>query len=66
MQDIYYAERQILKALPEMAKAAESPELKQAFIQHREETQGQVERLQKAFETLGRRARGVTCEAING
>jgi ferritin-like metal-binding protein YciE len=66
MQDIYYAERQILKALPKMAKAAESDQLKDAFMQHREETQGQVERLQKAFEALGRRARGVTCEAING
>jgi ferritin-like metal-binding protein YciE len=66
MQDIYYAERQILKALPKMAKAAESPELKEAFTQHREETQGQVERLQKAFEALGKRARGATCEAING
>jgi ferritin-like metal-binding protein YciE len=66
MQDIYYAERQILKALPKMAKAAESPQLKEAFTEHREETQVQVERLQKAFEALGKRARGVTCEAING
>jgi ferritin-like metal-binding protein YciE len=66
MQDIYYAERQILKALPKMAKAATNPQLKEAFIHHREETQTQVERLQKAFEALGKRARGVTCEAING
>jgi ferritin-like metal-binding protein YciE len=66
MQDIYYAERQILKALPKMAKAAESSQLKEAFTQHREETEGQVERLQKAFEALGKRARGRTCEAING
>jgi len=66
MQDIYYAERQILKALPKMAKAATSPQLKEAFTTHREETQVQVERLQKAFEALGKRARGVTCEAING
>src|SRR3984957_12671303 len=66
MQDIYYAERQILKALPKMAKAATNPRLKEAFIHHREETQVQVERLQKAFEALGKRARGVTCEAING
>jgi ferritin-like metal-binding protein YciE len=66
MQDIYYAERQILKTLPKMAKAAASPRLKEAFTQHREETQGQIERLQKAFEALGKRARGVTCEAING
>jgi ferritin-like metal-binding protein YciE len=66
MQDIYYAERQILKALPKMAKAARSSALRDAFIHHREETQGQVERLQKAFEALGKRARGVTCEAMNG
>jgi ferritin-like metal-binding protein YciE len=66
MQDVYYAERQILKALPKMAKAASHPGLRDAFLQHREETQGQVERLQKAFEALGKRARGVTCEAMNG
>jgi ferritin-like metal-binding protein YciE len=66
MQDVYYAERQILKALPKMAKAASNPRLKDAFLHHREETQVQVERLQKAFEALGKRARGVTCEAING
>ena len=66
LQDIYYAERQILKALPKMAKAAESQELKQAFMHHREETEGQVERLQKAFEAFGKSARGTTCEAING
>jgi len=66
MQDVYYAERQILKALPKLAKASESEELKNALTHHREETQGQVERLQKAFESLGKRARGQTCEAING
>jgi len=66
MQDIYYAERQIMKALPKMAKAAQSAELKQAFLTHREETQGQIERLQQAFEAMGKRAKGVTCEAING
>jgi ferritin-like metal-binding protein YciE len=66
MQDVYYAERQILKALPKMAKAAQNTELKKALLEHREETQGQVERLQKAFEVLGKRAQGKTCEAING
>jgi len=66
MQDVYYAERQILKALPKLAKATENEELKNALMHHREETQGQVERLQKAFEALGKRARGQTCEAING
>ena len=66
MQDIYYAERQILKALPKMAKAAQNEKLQQALMHHREETQGQVDRLQKAFEALGKRARTQTCEAING
>lgn len=66
LQDIYYAERQLLKALPKLAKAAQSPELKQAFLTHREQTQGQVERLQQVFEHIGKRARGTTCEALNG
>jgi ferritin-like metal-binding protein YciE len=66
MQDVYYAERQILKALPKLAKASQTDELKNALLHHREETQGQVDRLQKAFEALGKRARGQTCEAING
>ncbi len=66
MQDVYYAERQIVKALPKMAKASENEELKNALMHHREETQGQIERLQKAFEAMGKRARGQTCEAING
>jgi ferritin-like metal-binding protein YciE len=66
LKDIYFAERQILKALPKMAKAAQSTELKQAFIHHREETEGQVENLQKVFEALGQRAQGKTCEAIQG
>jgi ferritin-like metal-binding protein YciE len=66
LKDIYYAERQISKALPKMARAAESAELRQAFTDHREETQHQIERLQQVFEILGKRAQGVTCEAING
>ena len=66
LKDIYYAERKILKSLPRMAKAAESKELKQAFNTHREETQGQIERLEQVFEMLGKRASGKTCEAING
>ena len=66
MQDVYYAERQILKALPKLAKASQNEELKNALMHHREETQGQVERLQKAFEAMGKRARGQTCEAVNG
>jgi ferritin-like metal-binding protein YciE len=66
LKDVYYAERQISKALPKMAKAAHNPQLRQAFTEHREETQHQIERLQKVFELLGKRAQGVTCEAING
>lgn len=66
LKDVYYAEKQILKALPKMAKAAESEELKRAFETHREETEGQIERLEEVFKTLGKAARGVQCEAING
>lgn len=66
LKDIYYAERQILKALPKMARGAQSQALSQAFLQHREETQAQIERLQQVFEMLGKAARGKTCPAIDG
>ncbi|WFR95039.1 ferritin-like domain-containing protein [Rhizobium tumorigenes] len=66
LKDIYFAERQIVKALPKMARAAQSPELKAAFKKHQEETQGQIERLQQVFELVGKPARGKTCEAIQG
>lgn len=66
LKDIYYAERQIVKALPKMARGAQSDKLKQAFEKHKEETQGQIERLQQIFELLGKRARGKTCPAIDG
>ena len=66
LKDIYYAERQIVKALPKMAKAAESDELRTAFENHLRETHGQIERLQQVFEILGKRAQGKTCEAIQG
>jgi ferritin-like metal-binding protein YciE len=66
LKDIYYAERQILKALPKMAKAAMSPELKAGFEQHLVETEGQVERLERVFELLGKAPRGKTCDAILG
>ena len=66
LKDIYFAERQILKALPKMARAASSDKLKAAFEKHKEETQGQIERLQEIFELLGKRAQGKTCEAIQG
>lgn len=66
LKDVYYAEKQILKALPKMAKAAKSPELKKAFETHREETEGHVERLSDVFEAIGKAPRGKTCDAILG
>lgn len=66
LKDIYYAERQILKALPKMARGAQSEALSQAFLKHRDETQIQIERLQQVFEILGKAARGKTCPAIDG
>ena len=66
LRDIYYAERKILKSLPKMARAAQSPELKAAFEKHREPTEGQIERLQQVFEIIGKPARGKTCDAIEG
>ncbi len=66
MQDVYYAENQILKALPKMASKASSSELRKAFEQHKTETEGQVRRLDEAFSTLGEKAKGVKCHAIEG
>lgn len=66
LKDIYYAEKQILKALPKMAKAATSDKLRAAFEKHHEETETQVERLEEIFELLGKAARGKKCEAIEG
>jgi ferritin-like metal-binding protein YciE len=66
LRDIYYAEKQILKALPRMARVAQTSELKQAFETHRDQTEGQVERLERVFEIIGKSPRGKTCEAING
>jgi len=66
LKDIYYAEKQILKALPKMAKAANSDELRAAFEKHHGETEGHVERLEQVFELLGKPARGKKCDAIEG
>jgi len=66
LKDIYYAEKQILKALPKMAKAATSPDLKNAFEKHRDETETHVERLGEVFELIGKAPRGKTCDAILG
>jgi Uncharacterized protein conserved in bacteria len=66
LRDIYYAERQLLKALPKLARGASAEELKSAFQQHREQTEGHVTRLQQVFEICGKAARGKTCPAIDG
>jgi ferritin-like metal-binding protein YciE len=66
LKDIYYAERQILKALPKMARNATDAKLKAGFEKHKEQTEGQIERLQQVFESIGKRAQGKTCEAIQG
>ncbi|MER8563618.1 ferritin-like domain-containing protein [Mesorhizobium sp. M0578] len=66
LKDIYYAERKILTALKKMAKGAESEELKAAFEKHRDETEGQIDRLQQVFDAFGKRAQGKTCPAIDG
>jgi ferritin-like metal-binding protein YciE len=66
LKDIYYAEKQILKALPKMAKAANSDDLRAAFEQHLDETETHVERLDNIFELLGKAARGKKCDAIEG
>jgi ferritin-like metal-binding protein YciE len=66
LKDIYFAERQVLKDLPKMAKAAKSAELKKAFLTHRDQTEQHVERLREVFELIGRRAQAKTCEAIKG
>jgi ferritin-like metal-binding protein YciE len=66
IKDIYYAEKKITKALPKMAKAAESKELAAGFEKHLAETETQVERLEQVFELMGRPARGKTCPAIDG
>ena len=57
LKDVYHAEKQLLRALPKMAKAAESEELRNAFQTHRDETEGQVQRLEQVFEILGKPAR---------
>jgi ferritin-like metal-binding protein YciE len=66
LKDIYYAERQIAKALPKMARAAQDDKLKTAFQAHKEETEGQIDRLKQVFELIGKRAQGKTCDAIEG
>jgi ferritin-like metal-binding protein YciE len=66
LRDIYHAEGQLLKALPKMAKAAQSERLKEAFERHLEETEQHVERLERAFESLGEPVKGKKCQAMEG
>src|SRR5215470_14037981 len=66
LKDIYFAEKQILRALPKMAREAVSSELKRAFETHRDQTERHVERLNEVFDQMGKPARGKTCEAILG
>jgi ferritin-like metal-binding protein YciE len=66
LQDVYYAEKELTKALPKMAKEADNEELKKAFTDHLKETEGHVERLEKAFEMIGKTAKGKKCDAILG
>ena len=66
LKDIYYAEKYLLKSMPKMRKAATSPELQQAFQDHIEVTQQQVQRLEQVFEALGKKAQAKKCEAIHG
>jgi ferritin-like metal-binding protein YciE len=66
LKDIYYAEKQIYKSLPKMAKAASSDQLRNAFEKHHDETERHIERLEKIFNLLGKPARGRKCDAIEG
>jgi ferritin-like metal-binding protein YciE len=66
LKDIYYAEKKILATLPKMAKAAQNDELTAAFEKHRAETERQVDRLEKVFALIDKKAQGKTCDAIVG
>jgi len=66
LRDAYDAEKQLTKALPKMAKAASSPQLRKAFETHLKETQGQIGRLEKAFASLDEKVRGKHCDGIEG
>jgi ferritin-like metal-binding protein YciE len=66
LKDIYFAENQIVKALPKMVKASDSKELARAFESHLEETKEQISRLEQVFKLLGKKAEGEKCPAIEG
>ena len=66
LQDIYYAENQITKALPKMISQASDPQLKQGFETHLRETENQIKRLEQVFQMLGDQPKAVDCPAIDG
>ena len=66
LKDIYFAEKKILSALPKMAKAAQSAQLKAAFEKHESETEQQITRLERVFKSIGETPKGKTCDAIMG
>jgi ferritin-like metal-binding protein YciE len=66
LRDLYSAENQLVKALPKMAKAASSPDLKAGFEEHLEQTKGHVERLEKVFDEIGKIPKGKKCKAMEG
>ena len=66
LRDMYHAEKQLARALPKLAKAANSEQLRTAFEEHTEQTKGQIERLQQVFESIGSPARAKRCEAMEG
>ena len=66
LKDIYFAEKKLVTALPKMAKAAQSPELKAAFSKHARETEGQVKRLEQVFKIIDEKPQGKKCHAIIG
>ena len=66
LKDVLNAEKQLVQALPRMAKAAQSPQLQQAFTRHLKETEGHVDRLERIFSSLGETARGKACKGMKG
>jgi ferritin-like metal-binding protein YciE len=66
LKDIYNAEKQLTRALPRMAKAAESDELREAFTLHTKETEGQIQRLERVFKEVGQAVRGKKCKGMEG
>lgn len=66
LKDLYSAEKQIVRALPKLAKAATSPDLRQALLDHLEETKGQVVRLEQIAEIVGKKLTGKTCVGMKG